>query len=235
MPGFRGFSSHKDRFIQIPTAFFTELLAAIDDLGEMKVTLYALWRMWHSEGKFPYIRRRNFQEDADFFSSLGPNKKAALRNLDESLRLAVERGTLLQAVTEVDDQLESFYFLNDPKGQAGQKAVEEDHWKPTGDEDFPVQLGLERPNVFRLYEEHIGPLTPMIAEALTEAEEQYPDSWIAEAVEISVKNNVRKWRYIEAILQRWQEEGRDDRTDQRNPEKDRKKYAEGEYSDFIES
>lgn len=235
MLGFRGFSPHKDRSTQIPAAFFTELLPAIDHLGEMKVTLYALWRLSHTEGKFPYIRRSDFQADEVFTSSLGPNQKAAHKYLDESLRLTVERGTLLQAKTELEGQTESFYFLNDAKGQAGQKAIADGRWQPSADEKFPVKLGLEHPNIYRLYEEHIGPLTPIIAEALKEAEATFPDNWIAEAFQISVKNNVRKWRYIEVILQRWQEEGRDDRTDQRDPEEDRKKYAEGEYSDFIES
>lgn len=235
MPGFRGFPPHKDRLTQIPAAFFAELLPAIDHLGEMKVTLYALWRLSHTEGKFPYIRRSDFQADEVFFASFGPDHKAALSYLDESLQLALKRGALLQAAAELGNQTESFYFLNDLKGNAGQKAITDGHWQPSADENFPLKLDPGRPNIFRLYEEHIGPLTPIIAEALTEAEGNYPDSWIEEAFQISVKNNVRKWRYIEVILQRWQEEGRDDRTDQRDPQKDRKKYAEGDYSDFIES
>ena len=39
----------------------------------------------------------------------------------------------------------------------------------------------ERPNIFKLYEENIGPLTPLIADALKDAEETYPPEWVAEA------------------------------------------------------
>ncbi len=52
---------------------------------------------------------------------------------------------------------------------------------------------LERPNVFKLYEENIGPLTPMIADALKDAENTFSPEWIAEAIELAVKNNKRSW------------------------------------------
>jgi DNA replication protein DnaD len=43
-----------------------------------------------------------------------------------------------------------------------------------------------------------------------------------------VENNARKWRYVEAILERWQEKGRDEQEDRRDSEKARRKYAEWE-------
>ena len=96
-----------------------------------------------------------------------------------------------------------------------------------------LRLEVERPNIFRLYEQNIGPLTPLIAEMLQEAEKLYPPAWIEEAFKIAVEKNVRRWNYIEAILKSWQEEGRD-QTDRRNTAKDRRKYVEGEFADFIE-
>jgi len=36
----------------------------------------------------------------------------------------------------------------------------------------------ERPNIFKLYEENIGPLTPLIADALKDAEKTYPPEWV---------------------------------------------------------
>jgi DNA replication protein DnaD len=74
----------------------------------------------------------------------------------------------------------------------------------------------------------------MIADKLGEAEDNYPAQWIEEAVQIAVENNVRRWSYVEAILKRWQEGGRDERTDRRDTEKDRRRYVEGEFSEFIE-
>ena len=93
-------------------------------------------------------------------------------------------------------------------------------------------------NIFRLYEENIGPLTPLIAETLGEAEDTYPAEWIEDAIRIAVQSNKRTWRYVAAILERWQREGRHDK---KEPSKDRsdteephRKYVEGQFSDFIE-
>ena len=56
----------------------------------------------------------------------------------------------------------------------------------------------ERPNVFRLYEENIGMLTPMVADELRAAEEEYPSGWVEAAIREAAAGNVRSWRYIEA-------------------------------------
>jgi DnaD/phage-associated family protein len=98
---------------------------------------------------------------------------------------------------------------------------------------LPVEL-TEKRNIYQLYEANIGPLTPMIAETLRDAEDAYPNAWIEEALEIAVAKNVRNWRYIAAILERWQNEGKDERKDRQDPQEDRRRYIEGEYSDYIE-
>ena len=74
------------------------------------------------------------------------------------------------------------------------------------------------------------PRTPIhpgeiLAEELKEAEQNYPESWIEEAFNIAVKRNRRNWHYIEAILQRWATEGKNDGEPGRHPQKtDRKEY-----------
>jgi DnaD/phage-associated family protein len=63
--------------------------------------------------------------------------------------------------------------------------------------------------IFQLYEQNIGMLTPMIADRLRDALEDYPPGWLAEAIEIAVSYNKRSWAYCEAILERWRTEGKD--------------------------
>jgi DnaD/phage-associated family protein len=140
----------------------------------------------------------------------------------------------LQAAISEDEGEQTIYFLNTPKGRAAIQAIARGDWRPELDPALPLELVKDRPNIYRLYEEHIGPLTPMIAEALREAEGLYPESWVEEAIRIAVENNVRRWSYVEAILERWQEGGRDERKDRRDTEKDRRRYIEGEFSDYIE-
>jgi DnaD/phage-associated family protein len=65
-------------------------------------------------------------------------------------------------------------------------------------------------SIFQIYESNIGPLTPMIADALEDAEKTYPREWIVEAIALAVQNNKRNWRYCETILKRWQADGKDD-------------------------
>jgi DNA replication protein len=133
---------------------------------------------------------------------------------------------LLRAAIERGKREESYYFLNSAKGRAALRVIAKGDWRFTDGAELQIMLGDEPPNIFELYEEHIGVLTPMIADALREAEDTYPSSWIEDAFRIAVENNARNWRYISAILNRWQVEGRDEREDRRDTEKARRRYAE---------
>lgn len=64
-------------------------------------------------------------------------------------------------------------------------------------------------NVFALYEQNIGMLTPLMADELKEWEKEYPHAWFADAFNEAIQNNVRKPKYIRAILDRWKRDGRD--------------------------
>jgi DnaD/phage-associated family protein len=98
----------------------------------------------------------------------------------------------------------------------------------------PVQLQAQRPNIFVLYEQNIGPLTPLLAEELMEAEDTYPLPWIEDAFREAVELNKRSWRYIQRILERWAAEGKTDEGTRRGDEGDRRRFIEGEYADYIE-
>ncbi|MBI4733020.1 MAG: DnaD domain protein [Chloroflexi bacterium] len=210
---FKGFTN-SETFTPLPDSFFRQLLNEIDDADELKVTLYALWRIGNAEGRVHVLREVDF-------AALLPDPAPALEK-------AVSRGTLIRAQKEAA----AYYFLNSPRGRAAAESLR------TGDLN-PESLAIsappvERPNLFKLYEENIGPLTPLIADALKDAEQTYPPEWAAEALEIAVKKNKRNWKYVEAILRRWKEEGHAKKQDGRNTQEDGRRYAEGEYADFIE-
>jgi DnaD/phage-associated family protein len=63
--------------------------------------------------------------------------------------------------------------------------------------------------VYSHYENNIGTLTKTIGEVIGSAIEEYPNNWITEAIDIAVVNNKRSWSYAEAILKRWDTEGKD--------------------------
>jgi DnaD/phage-associated family protein len=217
MKPFKGFTD-SETFTQLPDTFFRQLLAQIDDLAELKVTLHILWYVQHMDGPFRALREADFHSE-----SLGLHAD----EVAPAIKKAVKRGTILKAERKAD----VFYFLNSPRGRAAATAFIQ------GQPDDLAELAparFERPNIFRLYEENIGPLTPLIADALKDAEETYAAEWIAESIDLAVRNNKRSWRYCEAILKRWKEEGRGEKQDRRDTEKDRNKYTKGEYADYIE-
>jgi DnaD/phage-associated family protein len=167
------------------------------------------------------------EEDKLLLEGLRRPGLSAAEALEEALERAVARGSLLMAQLEFPEGAERFYFLNSPRGRAAVKAIQQGRWMPSGDPRRPVALQLHRPTVYNLYEQNIGPLTPMIAERLREAEANYPARWIEEAIGIAVENNVRKWSYVEAILERWKVQGKDEQEDRGESEKARRKYLKG--------
>lgn len=219
---FKGFPQGKIRLVPVPGLFFQELLPQIDHLGELKITLYAFWRLDRMEGTFRYLRKADFTGEESLLRGM------AIPEVEDSLRRAVARGTLLQASIPGPDGPQELYFMNSPKGRAAVKLIAQGQWRYTGEELQPVALREDVPNIFRLYEEHIGPLTPMIAEELREAEASYPPEWVEDAVREAVENNARNWRYINAVLVHWKEKGRDERKNRRDTEKDRRRYADWE-------
>ena len=217
MNKFKGFTD-SETFTQLPDTFFHRVLKEIEDASELKVTLYFLWRVEHMEGPFRALNKMDFS-----VKELG----LPAEEITHGLEKAVKRGSLLK----VQEETTVYFLLNSPRGRAGLQAIESGQWNPKTGVTAPP---MERPNIFRLYEENIGPLTPMIADALKDAEELYSAEWVADTIELAVKHNKRSWKYCEAILKRWKDEGRGEKQDRRDTEKDRRKYVEGKYSDYIE-
>ncbi len=209
---FKGFTD-KETFTPLPDTFFRDLLSQIEDADELRVTLYALWRIGNMEGRVHMLR------EADFAPVVADPAPA--------LQKAAARATLI----EVREGSAGYYFLNSPRGRAAAEAFAKGQREAPGS---PSEPPLVRPNIFKLYEENIGPLTPMIADMLRQAEKDYPEAWFAEAFEIALARNVRNWKYIEAVLKRWKDKGKDERTDQKDAVKDFKRYSDGEFAEYFE-
>ncbi len=215
MNKFIGFTS-SETFTQIPDSFI-HLLKEIDDIAELKVTLHAIWRIEHIEGHFRALRETDFEAGA-----LGLDGGEILLGLEK----AIERGTLLRREREA----QVFYFLNSPRGRLSAEAFEEGQWRESA---MGSSAPMRKSNIFKLYEENIGALTPLLSDMLREAEKNYPSAWFEEAFEIAVSRNIRNWKYVEAILARWKEKGKDERKDQQDIIKDARRYTDGEFSEFF--
>lgn len=220
MKAFSGFPPGKTRSVSIPEPVFTDLIPLIDDLAELKVTLHALWRLGRQHGRVRYLRRADLAADQALLSGLGDDAATAL---DTALARAVERGTLLRAQAAIGDETEELYFANTARGRAAVETIARGEW--------PSELEpATRPNVFTLYEQNIGLLTPLIADELREAEREYPAEWIEDAFREAIALNKRSWKYIRAILERWRAEGKG----RQRREKERRRDIEGRYGEYIE-
>lgn len=233
MKGFSGFPDGKLRLTSVPNLFFSDLLPNIDDIAELKVTLYAFWAMTQKEGKVRYLRLTDFLNDTEFVKGLGPTVDLATAALVDGIERAVARGTFLNVSVESADGNMELYFLNTEKGRAAVEGITKGEWRPNPDEEEPITLLVERPNVFILYEQNIGALTPLIADDLRDAEQTYPLRWIEEAIHLAVENNVRKWRYVLSILERWRQEGKKDGVGRRDTQKELRQRIPDEYKDVV--
>ncbi len=214
MNNFNGFTS-SETFTQVPDSFI-RMMNEIEDIAELKVTFYAIWRIEHIEGNFRALCETDFETE-----SLGLSVEEIQRGLGKCL----ERGTLLK----VENEANAFYFLNSPRGRLTAEAFAKGQWRESTQGYAP----LNKSNIFKLYEENIGALTPLLADMLREAEKNYPSAWFEEAFEIAVSRNIRNWKYVEAILARWKENGKDERRDSKDSVQDAKRYTEGEFSEFF--
>jgi DNA replication protein len=225
MKGFPGFPDGKVRQVPVPEPFFSDLLPLVDHLGELKVTLYGLWQLSLREGPYRFLQREDFSADELFMRGLAASPRQAEEILDDALERAEARGTFLVVQVEDAQAAVRYYFMNTPRGREAVDKLTRGEWKPA--EAGPsggATLSRLRANIFTLYEQNIGALTPMIAEELRDAQAAYPAAWIEDAIRIAVKNNVRRLKYILAVLERMQTEGRHDRADQQDAEDYIKRY-----------
>jgi DNA replication protein len=195
------------RATTVPSAFFSHVLPYIQHDAELRVTLYVFYALGRRKGYPRFVTLNELRAESPLVATLGED--GALDRLEDGLTLAVERGTLLTLDIERDGGAARLYLLNTPSGRRAVEQLKDGRIK-LGRVLPPKQEApsFERATIYQLYEENIGPLSPIVAQELHEAEDLYPLVWIEEALTEAALQNKRSWRYAAAILQRWATEGR---------------------------
>lgn len=211
---FGGFIVATDPTVAIPRAFFVDVLPGIGDLAELHATL-SLFRLAAEAGGIESpVAHDALLRDRALRSALrvtGSPREPDAR-IAAGLDLAVGRGTLLAFAAERGRERRVWYYVNTPVNQGLVAAMSRGAVAPppvVWHGDQPPAVTPERPNVFRLYEQNIGLLTPLLADHLVDALETYPVDWIEDAIAESVAYNKRSWRYVQRILEKWGSEGRE--------------------------
>jgi DnaD/phage-associated family protein len=216
---FAGFQEDNLTLVRLPESFFTSLLPHMDDINQLRTLLYLFWHNEQQQSDIRYFRFAELAADQALFEMLG-SENALL----DALNGLVEHGILLEAKAAVDEP--PYYFFNGPQGRAAAAAIDAGVWQGSQSQNRSIHLTKDRPNIFQLYENNIGVITPMMAEMLKADEETYPASWIEDAIRLAVTRNARNWKYVQAILERWQNEGRGNEQNRRNDSQDPDSYRE---------
>jgi DNA replication protein len=231
---FKGFPA-KAKFTAIPNSFFSALLPQISDLAELKTTLHIFQIVYQKRGYPRFTTYKELLASKSLMSSLGGTSPPE-KTLRQALEMATRRGTILHIVLDRNGAPEDVYLLNTASDREAAAKIQNGELALSGLKvKEPAYIETEAPpDIFTLYEQNIGMLTPIIAEELKEAMKLYPENWIRDAINEAISLNKRSWRYIERILERWSAEGKGDGTYRGDSKKTGPdKYIKGKYGHMV--
>lgn len=235
MKKFGGFPARM-QFTPVPDLFFSALLTQISDINELKVSLFIFKTLYQKRGSLRFTTYSELLGTKSLISSLREGDKSPQSVLRAALEAAAGRGTILRLAMDRNGSGQDIYFLNTEANREAMAKIQSGELN-LGElkvEAPPEVKAAEQPDIFTLYEENIGMLTPLIADELRDAEKTYPAPWIRDAIKEAVESNALKWRYIAAILERWSSEGRNDGASRRDYKKaDPDKYIRGKYGHMV--
>ncbi len=234
MNDFKGFPDHM-QFTPIPNMVFSTIAGKITDIIELKVLMHVFEIVYPKKGSVRYTSAAELASHPSLVQDL---KNPAREVLEKALEALAKKNILLKCDL-VQEQIEQhIYFLNNA---ANQRIIEKINAL-----EIPIE-GLEpaaaatpaaapEADIFTLYEENVGMLTPLIADELREAQTHYPESWIKDAIKEAVSRNKRNWKYISSILERWSTEGKKDGAHRGSPKTntDPDKYVRGKYGHMVQ-
>ncbi|MBP8125635.1 MAG: hypothetical protein KAZ26_23510, partial [Caldilineaceae bacterium] len=181
LTGFIGFPDQKMKAVIVPDLFFVDLLPQLDDLAELKLTLHCFWLLNEQSGDLRYVRGADLRADAVLLAGLATDTelRSPAAALEDALERAVGRNTLLRMEISTGDgdaaTTEDWYFMNTVKGRQTVAAIRQGRLSELQSvlpED--ARLTVDRPNLFIMYEQNIGMMTPLIADQLRDMEKSFP-------------------------------------------------------------
>lgn len=212
----------------VPNLFFSSVLPRLETPGALLAFLWVARLTQEKRGHERFVTAAEIWGQPDARKSF-ETLAGGQQGLDTGLAACLQVRALLALSLKAAAVNEDVYFTNDPisrrtiaRARAGELSLKLESIV------VPLEPAEKRPGIFRLYEEHIGTITPIVGDRLVDAEDRYPADWIEDAFREAAELNARNWRYIETILRNWAEEGRPHETPGRDSLEDRKrKYLGG--------
>ncbi|RAL69520.1 DnaD/phage-associated domain protein [Dehalococcoides mccartyi] len=209
----------RQEFTPVSRYFIHRVAPLIEDPAELKVSLAVFSLVQAKKGYPRYTTLAELGAEETLMNTLGKTPNESLQSLEKALKMAVERGTLLGLELKSGKHNHQLYFINTEADTAVVEKIKNGSLALPGLKEVTAEVitgKTGQPNIFKLYEQNIGLLTPMLADNLKEAEKLYPEEWIAEAIKEAVSLNKHNWRYIERILENWSSQGKNSGTHKGN-------------------
>ncbi|MCX6004742.1 MAG: DnaD domain protein [Chloroflexi bacterium] len=233
---FNGFPPRAD-VTPLPNIFFTEALPPIENINEVKVVMQVFFLLSRRRGYPKFVTFRELNNDPVIVKGLQSQPAAVDELLKQSLDSAVQHGILLHIPISSNNVPDEAYFINNQSEKETIARVLNGTLKipEVIIREIEATVSAEPLDIYNLYEQNIGMLTPILAEELQEAEQRYPADWIQDAFKEAIRANVRNWRYINGILKRWDREGKKDGkyVGDSKKEGDPDKYIRGKYGHMV--
>jgi DNA replication protein len=234
MNEFKGFPDRM-QFTPIPNLVFSTLAGRITDIIELKVLLHVFEILYPKKGSIRYVSADELAAHASLILDLPGTSQESLEKALESL---AQKAILLK-LDLVNAQINRpIYFLNNQGNQSIIQKIRSSEITLTGLKPARAApaTAVQPVDIFTLYEENVGLLTPLIADELKEAGVHYPEAWIRDAIKEAVSQNKRNWKYIARILERWSTEGKKDGAHRGNlkANTDPDKYIRGKYGHMVQ-
>lgn len=234
---FRGFPPRPE-VTPLPNIFFSELLPQIQNIVEAKVIMQIFFLLSRRKGYPRFVSFSELKNDMIILKGLHSLPGDTGNILKQALDSLSSQGIIVQVPVDIDGYSDDAYFINNQIEKETIARILDGTLKIPRVAVRKVEKPVDElpSDIYSLYEQNIGILTPIIADELQDAEHRFPADWVQEAFKEAVKANVRNWKYIFGILKRWEREGKKDGKyigDSRK-ERDPDKYHRGKYGHLVQ-
>ena len=222
--------SIKKMGVSVPESFFTQIMPVVRDIVELKVILYIFHCLSQKATNPAFVTHNELLSSGPSFLLL--TKEDFLK----ALKSAVKDGAFLHSNLGLKNKHQDTFLANTESNKEIIEQIKRGELSLKDVSDITEEEQVRHPslNIFVLYEQNIGMITPILSDELKAATELYPAQWIEEAFKEAVLLNKRSWRYIARILERWAREGKSSGADrQGNKKGSTNKYISGKYGHLV--
>ncbi|MAR33938.1 MAG: hypothetical protein CL714_00175 [Chloroflexi bacterium] len=194
------------KYVPTPAPLFSTYLDKYESLEELKVLLKIIHSLYLKKDFPAFLHYDELISDPAIlriYKNENINEK-----LIESLSQLEKKGIIL-LINENENNPRIFLNTEQVRNYIIKEGIEKDFSHNKVDSSLTDFTSENQNPVITTYENNIGYITPIIYENIHNALKEYDEKDILDAIKIATENNVRNWKYIETILQRWTSEGKE--------------------------